>query len=421
MALLAPPVYAPNRSHTELLSIPNAKSRVGILPSSMSMGTLQAPVKSANNLPKISTFRRFGCPDMERIYHVLKESIRRFEDQQLVQCIISDDKKIFSIRNTDLRGMLLKHQHLSARTKFSSDEECEFAIHDSLKNILRFTQQTGVLLSSYASNEQIPASLIKFYSVLEEFSELMKTRLLTGWQEETKLQKLQLEKLEKTRHLVTAVQTLTETLNEKSNAAVLDLASKDKIVQGYTQDLKSRLLIAETNNKEVLKEATKEILKTQGHMNGLQSKMQKDIISLSNAHATQIKPDLLEEGELRKRKTKMYVELMNWIDKYDEHMGRMQDELEDLRFLHSIDLKNLAEMDERFAALKTEYDIIVEEKRRILEEETRRKKEELEQSRCCLKIQAVYRGHLHRTGFYEKKGKKDKKGKKKGGGKKKKK
>jgi len=379
--------------------------------------TTKSETLNPNGLPKIIS-RRFGCVDKERIYCVLTEGIRRYKDQQLIQVIIADDKKVFSIRNSELRGMILRHQHILAR--LVTPEEFHTAVENSLKNILRLTQQTGILLSSYAPNENESSLPDEFYRTLQEFSDLMKTRLLTGLEEETKLRKLQLEKLEKTRGFVTAIRSLTDTLQLKSKHKVFDLREKDKTVEQYLQDLNFIRLTSGTSINRSLNEATKQILQDRNHSKCLESKMKKDIVALTTSHSAKLVPDLKEETELRKRKTKMQVELLNWIEKYDEHMGRLQDELENEHHLHNIELNNLKQMEEHFAKLKEEYDIIVEEKHRQQKEAARQKKEEKERLRCCIKIQAAWRGYLYRTGFIGKKSKKDKKDKKKGGKKKKK-
>ena len=98
----------------------------------------------------------------------------------------------------------------------------------------------------------------------------------------------------------------------------------DRTVQEYAHDLSLVRLGADNEQNRRLNKATKEILSNQNHLAGARIRLKKDLEDLKKAHSAQQKPHLEQETELRKRKMKMQVELQNWINKYDEHMGRLQ-------------------------------------------------------------------------------------------------
>ena len=79
--------------------------------------------------------RRFDRIETERVYRVIEDGMMKHEEQKSLLSIISDDKKLFSLRDAELRDLVLKHQHLVHQ--FNLDESRAVDVKNSLKNILR--------------------------------------------------------------------------------------------------------------------------------------------------------------------------------------------------------------------------------------------------------------------------------------------
>ena len=113
----------------------------------------------------------------------------------------------------------------------------------------------------------------------------------------------------------------------------------------------------------------------------------------------------------------LYIYIYIYIYIYLCTLIFIQKELETLQALHNIDSVKLKDVEEHFAEVKEAYLAITKNQRLKTEELSRQKKELDERVKCSTKIQAIWRGHLQRTGFTQKKTKKENKkgGKKKGG------
>jgi IQ domain-containing protein D len=122
------------------------------------------------------------------------------------------------------------------------------------------------------------------------------------------------------------------------------------------------------------------------------------------------------ELHLRKRRFKLETEVENWISKYDQEMSEKQDELEVIREIYQDEKRQLAELEERFAKLKTQYDAVMEQRKRDEEERVRTETEHKAKTAAAVRIQSSWRGFVVRKKLKEKKAKKGKKGKKGGSG-----
>lgn len=126
----------------------------------------------------------------------------------------------------------------------------------------------------------------------------------------------------------------------------------------------------------------------------------------------------VKEQGLRKKKRMHQIALQNWVNKYDTDVQAKYDELCALKSKVDEENKELSTFREHFRKIDEENGRIEEEERQI---EEQKKKIEMEKKRlhdAALAIQNMWRDHVNRKKFNnrkkkKKKGKKGKKGKKK--------
>ena len=98
----------------------------------------------------------------------------------------------------------------------------------------------------------------------------------------------------------------------------------DRMIQDYQYDINIINLSSVNRNNKMLNLAAKQMLSDTMHQESQEVRVGQEIQHLRNNLTLKMIPNTLEENRLKKRKGKINVELINWVQKYDDTMGRMQ-------------------------------------------------------------------------------------------------
>lgn len=267
-------------------------------------------------------------------------------------------------------------------------------LSNSCKNILRAINANPSAAKEIVKHkDKMSPELQEFVNKLNELKGILRIRLLTTPLEE----KDQEEYLKETAEKAVQNKKLIEKL-EKELAEVT--ADKDEQVKLKT--LKIRKL--QNDIHQIDKSAVENIRRVKAEadntiateMKGSESKTQavyqelvlakETLNNLTTAHREQ-------EQDLRRRKFKAETEVENWIQKYDQDMGQLQEEFETIERIYSEEKKQLMELEERFSSLEKEYVKIRKER-----EDSKKWKEESERRlirmmRAATTIQAYWRSY----------------------------
>ena len=80
--------------------------------------------------------RKLDKIETERIHRIIKDGVEKIKYLIAVTHIIVDDSKIFSISDSELRFLLLKHQSLLKKYNIG-DSQSHIDVQNSAKEILR--------------------------------------------------------------------------------------------------------------------------------------------------------------------------------------------------------------------------------------------------------------------------------------------
>ncbi|XP_009891627.1 PREDICTED: IQ domain-containing protein D [Charadrius vociferus] len=373
--------------------------------------------------------------ETERIITVLDETIAKLELSSLIPRIIDSLDRFANMLGPEITDNLMEHQKLSHEMEHllsSSGEEdtmraeeqqvclclLEQHLKCSVRNILRLLLANPSLCQALKYEvwaRESPAEV--FIKAFGEFRNFMLERLLTSpVEEEEKIRfvediSLQIKKNTEAitalqAELAAAIRTREEEIHKKDNV-IEDLKTS---MQDLTKDCKASI---QQIKQEGEKQQKEELKASQARCAGLQQ----DIDQLGAQLNALVLEHRASELALRKRKCRMEMEIGNWIQKYDTHMGEKQAEYEEVHAAYTEEKAQLSLLMEKRAVLLQEYSQIEEERRIQQEKEEQALKEFNTMTRAATCIQAFWRGYLVRVLFKSKR-KKKKKGKGKGKGKK---
>ncbi|KAF1508269.1 Dynein regulatory complex protein 10, partial [Eudyptula minor novaehollandiae] len=366
--------------------------------------------------------------ETERIITVLDETIAKLELSSLIPRIINSLDRFADMLGPEITNSLIEHQKLSNEMEhlLASSEEgdtmraeeqrgcvclLEQRLKCSVRNVLRLLLANPSLcqaLKYEAWARESPAEV--FIKAFGEFRNFMLETLLTSpMEEEEKIQfmkdiSLQIKKNTEAitalqAELAAAIQTQEEEIHVKDNV-IKDLKNG---MQDLTTDCKAGI---QQIKQEGEKQQEEELQASQARCAGLQQ----DIQQLGAQLNALVLEHRASELALRKRKCRVEMEIVNWIQKYDTDMGEKQAEYEEVDAAYTEEKAQLSLLMEKHAVLLQEYSQIEEERRIRQKKEEQALKELTTKTLAAIRIQAFWRGYLVRSLFKSKR-KKKKKGK----------
>ncbi|KAK1207164.1 DRC10 protein, partial [Pygoscelis papua] len=369
--------------------------------------------------------------ETERIITVLDETIAKLELSSLIPCIINSLDRFADMLGPEITNSLIEHQKLSNEMEhlLASSEEgdtmraeeqrgclclLEQHLKCSVRTVLRLLLANPSLcqaLKCEAWARESPAEV--FIKAFGEFRNFMLETLLTSpMEEEEKIQfmediSLQIKKNTEAitalqAELAAAIRTQEEEIHMKDNV-IKDLKNS---MQDLTTDCKAGI---QQIKQEGEKQREEELQASQARC----ARLQQDIQQLGAQLNALVLEHRASELALRKRKCRMEMEIMNWIQKYDTDMGEKQAEYEEVDAAYTEEKAQLSLLMEKHAMLLQEYSQIEEERRIRQKKEEQALKELTTKTLAAIRIQAFWRGYLVRSLFKSKRKKKKKdKGKK---------
>ncbi|XP_009476110.1 dynein regulatory complex protein 10 [Pelecanus crispus] len=369
--------------------------------------------------------------ETERIITVLDETIAKLELSSLIPHIIDSLDRFADMLGPEITNSLIKHQKLSNEMEhlLASSEEgdtmraeeqqgclclLEQRLKCSVRNVLRLLLANTSLcqaLKYEAWARESPAEV--FIKAFGEFRNFMLERLLTSpMEEEEKIQlmediSLQIKKNTEAitvlqAELAAAIQTQEEEIHKKDNV----IKALKTSMQDLTKDCKAGI---QQIKQEGEKQRKEELQASQARCAGLQQ----DIQQLGAQLNALVLEHRASELALRKRKCRLEMEIVNWIQKYDTDMGEKQAEYEEVHAAYAEEKAQLSLLMEKHAVLLQEYSQIEEEHRICQNKKEQALKELTTMTLAAIRIQAFWRGYLVRSLFKSKRKKKKKKGKSK--------
>ncbi|XP_074462416.1 dynein regulatory complex protein 10 isoform X1 [Larus michahellis] len=402
--------------------------------SSQNVKQRDKPLVKGMETPEKATITRRLKPDTietERIITVLDETIAKLELSSLIPRIIDSLDRFTDMLGPEITNNLIEHQKLSKEMErlLSSSEEddtmraeeqqgclclLEQRLKCSVRNVLRLLLANPLLcqaLKHKVWERESPAE--EFIKAFGEFRNFMLERLLTSpMEEEEKIRfmedmSLQIKKNTEVitalqAELAAAIRTQEEEIHKKDNV-IEDLKTS---MQHLTKDYQAGI---QHIKQEAEKQREEDLQASQGRC----ARLQQDIQQLGAQLNALVVEHRMPELALRKRKCRMEMEIVNWIQKYDADMEEKQAEYEKVHADYTEEKNQLSLLMEKRAVLLQEYSQI-EEERRIQEEKKEQALKELNTlTLAATRIQAFWRGYLIRS-LYKSKIKKKKKGKGKG-------
>lgn len=106
----------------------------------LSFAIQNEPSWICRKLPLLEPIGRIKDIDRERIQRVIDCAIKRVEEHFALCSIVADDKKIFSLKDFELRQLILKHQFIVNNYKSGEILDID-SLCESLKEIFRYTER----------------------------------------------------------------------------------------------------------------------------------------------------------------------------------------------------------------------------------------------------------------------------------------
>uniref|UniRef100_A0A8D0F5W2 Dynein regulatory complex protein 10 n=1 Tax=Strix occidentalis caurina TaxID=311401 RepID=A0A8D0F5W2_STROC len=364
--------------------------------------------------------------ETERIITVLDETIAKLEMSSLIPRITDSLDRFADMLGPEITNNLIEHQKLSNEMEHllaSSEEEdamraeeqqgclclLEQRLKCSVRNVLRLLLANPLLcqaLKYEAWARESPAEV--FINAFGEFRNFMLERLLTSpVEEEEKIQFMEAISLQikKNAEAITALQAelaaAIQTQEEEKDNVIKDLKTS---LQDLAKDCKASIQQVKQEGEKRQKE---DLQASQAKCAGLQQ----DIQQLGAQLSALVLEHRASELALRKRKCRLEMEIVNWIQKYDTDMGEKQAEYEEVHAAYVEEKAQLSLLTEKHAVLLQEYSQIEEERRIRQEKEEQALKELNTMTLAATRIQAFWRGYLVRSLFKSKRKKKKGKGK----------
>ncbi|NXW04287.1 DRC10 protein, partial [Fregetta grallaria] len=366
--------------------------------------------------------------ETERIMTVLDETIAKLELSSLIPHIIDSLDRFADTLGPEITNSLIEHQKLSnemehllasseERDTMRSEEQwgclclLEQRLKCSVRNVLRLLLANPSLCQALKYEAWARESSAEvFIKAFGDFRNFMLERLLTSpVEKEEKIQfmedtSLQIKKNTEAitalqAELVAAIRAREEEIHKKDDV-IKDLKTS---MQDLTKDCKTGIQQIKQEGEQQQKE---ELQASQARCARLQQNIQQlgaQLSALTLEHRA-------SELALRKRKCRVEMEIVNWIQKYDTDMGEKQAEYEEVHAAYAKEKAQLSLLTEKHAVLLQEYSQIEEERRIRQKKEEQALKELTTRTLAAIRIQAFWRGYLVRSLFKSKRKKKKKKG-----------
>ncbi|NXN08045.1 DRC10 protein, partial [Indicator maculatus] len=374
--------------------------------------------------------------ETDRIISVLDETMARLEMSSLIPHIIGSLDRFADMLGPEITNCLIQHQKLSIEMGHllgSPEEEAsmrsevqqgwlcqlEECLSCSVRDVLRLILVNPSLCQALKQETWARKSPAEgFLKAFGEFRNFMIERLLTHPVEEEEKIRLMEDISLQIKESTEAITALQAELAAVSQAGEKEIHKKDQEIE----DLKTSMQDLAKDSKAGIQQ-----IKQEGdtqHENELQSsqarcaRLQEDIEQLRAQLSALIPGHRASELDLKQRKHRVEMEIMNWMQKYKTDMAEKQTEYEEVAAAYSEEKGQLSLLMEKRVVLLQEYSQI-EKERRLQQEKEKEALEELNtKTLAATCIQAFWRGYLVRSLFSFKKKTKKGKGKGKGKGKK---
>ncbi|XP_064322517.1 dynein regulatory complex protein 10 [Phalacrocorax carbo] len=364
--------------------------------------------------------------ETERIITVLDETMAKLELSSLIPHIIDSLDRFADVLGPEITNSLIEHQKLSNEMEHllaSSEEEdtmraeeqrgclclLEQRLKCSVRNVLRLLRANPSLCQALKYEAWVRESPAEaFIKAFGEFRNFMLERLLTSpVEEEGKIQLMEAISLQIKKNteaittlqaeLAAAIRTQEEEIHKKDNV-IKDLKNT---MQDLTKDFKAGI---QQIKQEGEKQQKEKLQASQARC----ARLQQDVQQLGVQLSALVLEHRASELALRKRKCRVEMEIVNWIQKYDADMGEKQAECEEVHAAYAEEKAQLSLLMEKHAVLLQEYSQIEEERRICQNKEEQALKELNTMTLAATRIQAFWRGYLVRCFFKSKRKKKSK-------------
>ncbi|XP_042685099.1 dynein regulatory complex protein 10 [Centrocercus urophasianus] len=369
--------------------------------------------------------------ETERILSVLDETIAKLELSSLIPRIIGSLDRFADLLGPEITTNLMEYQKLSKQMEqllAAAEEEDTTDLHllgqhlkCCVRNILRLLLAIPSLCKALKhevwAREPATEAFLKAFG---EFRNFMLGRLLTSPTEEEETVRLMEDislRINRNTETITALQAeLAAAIRTRDE----EIQNKDNMIKDLKNSMEVLDECCKNNILQVKWEGEKQQKEELQASQARCAKLQQDIQQLETQLNKQVLEHRASELALRKRKCRVEMEILNWIQAYDTDMAEKQAEFEEVHAAYNKEKAELSLLMEKHAMLLQEYSQI-EEERRVNEEKKKQALEKLAvMTLAATRIQAFWRGYLIRSTFKPKKKKKGK-GKGKGKGKKEKK
>ncbi|KAM9625713.1 dynein regulatory complex protein 10 isoform 1-T5 [Morphnus guianensis] len=368
--------------------------------------------------------------ETERIITVLDETIAKLEMSSLIPHIIDSLDRFADVLGPEITNNLIEHQKLSNEMEHllaSSEEEdtmraeeqrgclclLEQRLKCSVRNVLRLLLANPSLcqaLKYEAWARESPAEV--FIKAFGEFRNFMLERLLTSpVEEEEKIQFMEDISLQikKNAEAITALQAeLAAAIRTRQE----EIHKKDNVIKDLKTSMQDLAKVCKAGIQQIKQEGEKQQKEELQASQARCARLQQDVQQLGAQLNALVLEHRASELALRKRKCRVEMEIVNWIQKYDTDMGEKQAEYEDVNAAYTKEKAQLSLLMEKRAVLLQEYSQIEEERRICQEKKEQALKEFTTMTLAATRIQAFWRGYLVRSLFKSKRKKKKGKGKK---------
>ncbi|NXW58582.1 DRC10 protein, partial [Eurystomus gularis] len=361
--------------------------------------------------------------ETERIVSVLDETIAKLEMSSLIPRVVDSLDRFAAVLGPEITNSLSEHQKLSkemehllasseqgATVRAEGQRGClcllEQHLKRSVRNVLRLLLANPSLCQTLKSEAWVRGSPAEgFIKAFREFRNFMLERLLSSPVEEEG--KIQLS-LQKTTEAITALQAeLAAAVQTREQ----EVHQKDKMIKDLQTSMQDLAKDYKAGNQQIKQEGEKQQAEELQASQTRCARLQHDVQQLGAQLGALLLEHRASELPLRKRKRRVEMEIVNWIQKYDTDMAEKQAEYEEVHAAYTEEKAQLSLLMEKRAVLLQEYSQIEEEHRICQKKEEEALKELATKNLAATRIQALWRGYLVRSLFKPKKKKKMKKGK----------
>jgi DNA repair exonuclease SbcCD ATPase subunit len=218
---------------------------------------------------------------------------------------------------------------------------------------------------------------------LNKSHKIMEEILLTTHNEEVKRKEYITIITEQYKEAQTEIAALQTELDAARELFKQEMDKREKEKRRVINNIKATDKQAKESQKKLDDETMKMETSNQSSHDTRMTKLKEDFTTTKKTLETAKTANKEVELQLRKKAYKRETEADNWIQKYDNEIGELQDEYETLNAEFDDEKKQVKELQERLDVLSIEYETVVKE-----QEEARKRAEEA-QSKLNLMIQSA--------------------------------